>query len=149
MWTRFWVNSKERQLWWLKACQWCLKPTYNHTNALLTLIHCSVNTLRVLQVPCEDTQSTLSEQSVSQEVHDELSIQVTLLSRCQFLSVISGILKVLKRQGLLMFDHHLEIQVAPAILVLITWKHWAVSPNRHWWCGQSRVSKHSQASFLL
>jgi len=60
-----------------------------------------------------------SEQAVSQGGQEELSTGdavVPLVSSC---SVISGVLEALKRQALLMFDHHLGIQVAAA-MVLIT-----------------------------
>lgn len=65
----FWVTSWEPLLWWLKACQWCLKPSSHCTNVLLTLIHCSVNTASAMW---GHTEYSMSEQSVSQEVHDEL-----------------------------------------------------------------------------
>lgn len=72
------------------------------------------------RVPCKDTECSMSEQSVFQRGLDEfLRVQVMrvvqrLLSYCQFLSVISGHLRTLKRQ--LMFDHHLAVRVGSSCI---------------------------------
>lgn len=67
-----------------------------------------------------ECHATTLEQAVSQEGHDEFSIGDAIVPLVSSFSVISGVLKALKRQALLMFDHHLGIQVAPAAMVLIT-----------------------------
>lgn len=63
------------------------------------------------------TECSMSEQSVSQEVHDEL---FKYTGDAVVLLVSSSLLKALILQALLMFDHHMEIRVAPAAMVLIT-----------------------------